>query len=104
MIYIPKNKPEKPVYMFKRADEYGYFTDLRHPIILSEFNIFKYMNKIPPWAALSDDERHTFDCRMAHKYTAEWNYCRDELYGGHYEGNRFIPSAVRLEGCTADSA
>lgn len=104
MMYFIEKKPEKPAHMFKRADEYGYFTDLRHPIILSEYNIFKYRNNVPPWAALSDEERHSFDCLMAHKYKAEWYYCQDELYGGHYEGNRFIPAAVRLEGGTPYSA
>lgn len=104
VMYFPEKKPKEKIYMFKRADEWGYFTDLRHPRILEEFKRFKTENAIPPWAALSDDERHSFDCIMAHKYRSEWLFCQDELYGGHYEGNRFIPSAVRLEGCTADSA
>ena len=91
-------------FMFKDADEYGYFTDLRHPRMEKEFD--NYYKKIgePRHFPLSDEERHTFDCIMAHKYKAEWYYFQDETKGGHYEGNRFISAAYRLEARTADSA
>ncbi|MBQ8574801.1 MAG: hypothetical protein IJ447_01990 [Clostridia bacterium] len=99
-----KQKPEEIRFMFKDADEYGYFTDLRHPKMREEFENFKRLNKTPRHFALSDPERHEFDCLMAHKYKAEWYFFQDETKGGHYERNHFIPSAYRLEICKADSA
>ena len=97
-------KSREIILMFRPADEYGYFTDLRHPKMREEFEAFKVERKVPSRFPISDEDRHFFDLLMMNKYKAEWDFYLDFTQGGHYEGNSFIPSPIRLETYTVDSA
>ena len=59
-------------YLFRPADRWGFFTNLRHPTVRKEYEAFHLKRKIPPSFPLSDEERHEFDSYILQKYPAEW--------------------------------
>lgn len=101
-------QPKKEVYMFRKVDKYGYFTNLRHPQIANEYRLFKTKRKIPEWCPLSDDERNEFDGEMLKKFIKQWNEWKMQLYsvGGALYGERdsIISEAYGCENLQADTS
>ena len=104
-IYI-KRKLHDISFMFKHPDEWGYFTNIHHPTVREEFELFRKERQIPYFAPLSDDERHEFDCLMMNRYKDEWRQWRrfSLMTGGQNERESFISVRNGLEICEADSA
>lgn len=54
------NKAKNTIYI-PRPSKYGYQIRVNHPEILPFYQKFKEDMKIPPWCALSNDERLGFE-------------------------------------------
>ncbi|MBP3442427.1 MAG: hypothetical protein J6L62_06445 [Clostridia bacterium] len=104
---LRKRKTHDIKYMFKHPDEWGYFTNLHHPTVREEFELFRKERQIPYFAPLSDDERHEFDCMVANKYKKEWKRWQSSFLkyiGGSHGRKSVIPEPFGPEESTADSA
>lgn len=63
---------EENLLMFKLPNEWGFFTNLQHPVIAEEYSNFRKELKKLYCEPLDDPERHEFDCRMMNKYLKEF--------------------------------